>query len=129
MMNHDIILVRYGELSLKSSYVRKYFVSILVRNIKKSTYTRRHTAQYHKGTRQNLSFHNGSLQELFNFTKNFWYCFIQSRSSNNLRYRKHIDSKPTTNQKYFNKRKKFCDSINKDWNTHLLYPASGNTDR
>ena len=36
MMNYDIILVRYGELSLKSSYVRKYFESILVRNIKKA---------------------------------------------------------------------------------------------
>src|SRR5512136_2270937 len=36
MMNYNIILVRYGELSLKSSYVRKYFESILVRNIKKA---------------------------------------------------------------------------------------------
>ncbi|HUS98828.1 MAG TPA: THUMP domain-containing protein, partial [Candidatus Thermoplasmatota archaeon] len=35
-MNYDIILIRYGELSLKSSYVRKYFESILVRNIKKA---------------------------------------------------------------------------------------------
>jgi thiamine biosynthesis protein ThiI len=35
-MNCDIILIRYGELSLKSSYVRKYFESILVRNIKKA---------------------------------------------------------------------------------------------
>ena len=35
-MNYDIILVRYGELSLKSTYVRKYFESILVRNIKKA---------------------------------------------------------------------------------------------
>ncbi len=36
MMNYDIILVRYGELSLKSAYVRKYFESTLVRNIKKA---------------------------------------------------------------------------------------------
>jgi adenylyl- and sulfurtransferase ThiI len=36
MMNYDIILVRYGELSLKSTYVRKYFESTLVRNIKKA---------------------------------------------------------------------------------------------
>ena len=35
-MNYDIILVRYGELSLKSTYVRKYFESTLVRNIKKA---------------------------------------------------------------------------------------------
>jgi tRNA sulfurtransferase ThiI len=35
-MNYDVILVRYGELSLKSTYVRKYFESILVRNIKKA---------------------------------------------------------------------------------------------
>lgn len=35
-MNYDIILVRYGELSLKSTYVRKYFESSLVRNIKKA---------------------------------------------------------------------------------------------
>jgi len=35
-MDYDIILVRYGELSLKSSYVRKYFESTLVRNIKKA---------------------------------------------------------------------------------------------
>jgi thiamine biosynthesis protein ThiI len=34
-MNYDIILVRYGELSLKSTYVRKFFESTLVRNIKK----------------------------------------------------------------------------------------------
>ncbi len=33
-MNYDVILLRYGELSLKSAYVRKYFESILVRNIK-----------------------------------------------------------------------------------------------
>ncbi len=36
MMKSDIILVRYGELSLKSTYVRKYFESTLVRNIKKA---------------------------------------------------------------------------------------------
>jgi len=35
-MIYDVILVRYGELSLKSTYVRKYFESILVRNIKKA---------------------------------------------------------------------------------------------
>jgi thiamine biosynthesis protein ThiI len=35
-MNYDIILVRYGELSLKSNYVRKYFESTLVRNTKKA---------------------------------------------------------------------------------------------
>ncbi len=35
-MKYDIILIRYGELSLKSTYVRKYFESILVRNIKKA---------------------------------------------------------------------------------------------
>jgi thiamine biosynthesis protein ThiI len=35
-MNYDIILVRYGELALKSTYVRKYFESTLVRNIKKA---------------------------------------------------------------------------------------------
>jgi len=33
-MKYDVILIRYGELSLKSTYVRKYFESILVRNIK-----------------------------------------------------------------------------------------------
>ncbi|HVQ00290.1 MAG TPA: THUMP domain-containing protein [Candidatus Thermoplasmatota archaeon] len=32
-MRHSIILVRYGELSLKSAYVRNYFESILIRNI------------------------------------------------------------------------------------------------
>jgi thiamine biosynthesis protein ThiI len=32
-MQYTIILVRYGELSLKSAYVRRYFESILVRNI------------------------------------------------------------------------------------------------
>jgi thiamine biosynthesis protein ThiI len=36
MMNYDNILVRYGELSLKSTYVRNYFESTLVRNIKKA---------------------------------------------------------------------------------------------
>jgi thiamine biosynthesis protein ThiI len=36
MMNYEIILVRYGELSLKSTYVRNYFESTLVRNIKKA---------------------------------------------------------------------------------------------
>jgi thiamine biosynthesis protein ThiI len=35
-MNYDVILIRYGELSLKSTYVRKYFESMLVRNIKKA---------------------------------------------------------------------------------------------
>lgn len=33
-MNYDLILIRYGELSLKSAYVRKQFESTLVRNIK-----------------------------------------------------------------------------------------------
>jgi len=33
-MNYDLILIRYGELSLKSSFVRKQFESILIRNIK-----------------------------------------------------------------------------------------------
>jgi tRNA uracil 4-sulfurtransferase len=33
-MNDDVIILRYGELSLKSTYVRKYFETILVRNIK-----------------------------------------------------------------------------------------------
>jgi len=35
-MNYDIILIRYGELSLKSTYVRNYFESILIKNIKKA---------------------------------------------------------------------------------------------
>jgi adenylyl- and sulfurtransferase ThiI len=35
-MKYDVILIRYGELSLKSSYVRNYFESTLVRNIKKA---------------------------------------------------------------------------------------------
>ena len=33
-MNYDLILIRYGELSLKSSFVRKQFESILIKNIK-----------------------------------------------------------------------------------------------
>jgi len=33
-MKYDVIILRYGELSLKSTYVRKYFETILVRNIK-----------------------------------------------------------------------------------------------
>jgi len=33
-MDYDLILIRYGELSLKSSYVRKQFESTLIRNIK-----------------------------------------------------------------------------------------------
>jgi len=33
-MNYDLILIRYGELSLKSSFVRKQFESTLIRNIK-----------------------------------------------------------------------------------------------
>jgi thiamine biosynthesis protein ThiI len=33
-MNYDVILIRYGELSLKSPYVRKTFESTLIRNIK-----------------------------------------------------------------------------------------------
>jgi thiamine biosynthesis protein ThiI len=33
-MNYDVIILRYGELSLKSTYVRKYFETILIRNIK-----------------------------------------------------------------------------------------------
>jgi thiamine biosynthesis protein ThiI len=32
-MQYSVILIRYGELSLKSAYVRKYFESILIRNI------------------------------------------------------------------------------------------------
>ena len=32
-MNYNLILIRYGELSLKSPYVRKQFESILIRNI------------------------------------------------------------------------------------------------
>jgi thiamine biosynthesis protein ThiI len=36
VMNYDIILIRYGELSLKSPYVRKVFESTLVSNIKKA---------------------------------------------------------------------------------------------
>jgi len=33
-MDYDLILIRYGELSLKSSFVRKQFESILIKNIK-----------------------------------------------------------------------------------------------
>lgn len=33
-MNDQVVILRYGELSLKSSYVRKYFETTLVRNIK-----------------------------------------------------------------------------------------------
>jgi len=33
-MKYDVILIRYGELSLKSSYVRKLFESTLIHNIK-----------------------------------------------------------------------------------------------
>jgi thiamine biosynthesis protein ThiI len=36
MMNYDVILIRYGELSLKSDYVRKSFESVLVKNITKA---------------------------------------------------------------------------------------------
>lgn len=36
MMKSDVILLRYGEISLKSNYVRKLFESILIRNIKKA---------------------------------------------------------------------------------------------
>ncbi len=35
-MNDEVIVLRYGELSLKSTYVRKYFETTLVRNIKKA---------------------------------------------------------------------------------------------
>jgi thiamine biosynthesis protein ThiI len=35
-MKYDIILIRYGELSLKSPYVRKYFETTLIRNLKKA---------------------------------------------------------------------------------------------
>jgi thiamine biosynthesis protein ThiI len=35
-MEYNIILIRYGELFLKSAYVRKYFESILIRNIKQA---------------------------------------------------------------------------------------------
>jgi adenylyl- and sulfurtransferase ThiI len=35
-MNNDVILIRYGELALKSSYVRKQFESTLLHNIKKA---------------------------------------------------------------------------------------------
>jgi adenylyl- and sulfurtransferase ThiI len=33
-MNYDVILIRYGELSLKSTYVRKLFETTLIHNIK-----------------------------------------------------------------------------------------------
>ena len=33
-MNYDLILIRYGELSLKSKYVRNQFELILIRNIR-----------------------------------------------------------------------------------------------
>lgn len=33
-MNDEVVILRYGELSLKSSYVRKFFETMLVRNIK-----------------------------------------------------------------------------------------------
>jgi thiamine biosynthesis protein ThiI len=33
-MKYEVILLRYGELALKSSYVRKYFELMLIRNIK-----------------------------------------------------------------------------------------------
>lgn len=35
-MNDEVIILRYGELSLKSTYVRKYFETMLVRNIKRA---------------------------------------------------------------------------------------------
>jgi thiamine biosynthesis protein ThiI len=35
-MNYDVILVRYGELSLKSAYVRRSFETTLIRNITKA---------------------------------------------------------------------------------------------
>lgn len=35
-MNDQVVILRYGELSLKSPYVRKYFETTLVRNIKKA---------------------------------------------------------------------------------------------
>jgi len=35
-MKYTMILIRYGELSLKSAYVRRYFESILVRNINRA---------------------------------------------------------------------------------------------
>lgn len=38
-MNSEVILLRYGELSLKSTYVRTYFETILIRNIKKAFLT------------------------------------------------------------------------------------------
>jgi thiamine biosynthesis protein ThiI len=44
-MQYTIILVRYGELSLKSPYVRRYFESILIRNIKQAL-----TQEHQQGT-------------------------------------------------------------------------------
>lgn len=38
-MEDKLIIVRYGEISLKSSYVRKNFVNILIKNIKKGLST------------------------------------------------------------------------------------------
>jgi tRNA uracil 4-sulfurtransferase len=38
-MNSEVILLRYGELSLKSNYVRRYFENVLVQNIKKAFQT------------------------------------------------------------------------------------------
>lgn len=35
-MNYNVILIRYGELALKSPYVRQVFESILIKNIKKA---------------------------------------------------------------------------------------------
>jgi len=35
-MKYDVILIRYGELSLKSTYVRKLFESTLISNVKKA---------------------------------------------------------------------------------------------
>ena len=50
-MKYDVTLVRYGELSLKSTYVRRYFESILVRNIKKALQTENiaHTMTIQRG--------------------------------------------------------------------------------
>ena len=36
IVKYDLILVRYGEIALKSSYVRNKFESILISNIKKA---------------------------------------------------------------------------------------------
>jgi thiamine biosynthesis protein ThiI len=50
-MKYDVTLVRYGELSLKSTYVRRYFESILIRNIKKALQTENiaHTMTIQRG--------------------------------------------------------------------------------